>query len=497
MKYFLNSTLKIKLNFKKIIFLLLFLVSLFRITGEEGITPLATDRLHVSGYVALMEINLEIIVTYQGNKKDWAEYILERAIQYLPVIEKYLNAPLPYQIQDNTLYIQGEDSPEYNGNYAGGFNANNYIVLDYDVVPLGQPATLLHELNHFWFGPYPKWFREGVNNFIPVALEMGNYFPFDFNIKAALDRQYFYNYNPEFDIPVYNYHLLGLTGEEYLICHQKNLKIQYLIYQELGMYNYRLFLQGLLRFGPVKEDQALMEILSEYKEIDWTSFFSGWIFPGAYQNINISDFVDIDSDGIISVDEIYYGTDPDNPDSDGDLIPDGAELELHLNPLFKDSMETVIENGPYIDGLLYDWEYYTYNTISDPEGDSSIGQFDITYVHYFVRNNTLYIAFNTKESIDKFDRYRIYFYFDINLDVYSDLYFPVDRKIQTIINMYNFNTEIWYNTLKVKCVIQDTVEISIPLDDIGVQSFQFYIIIKDYVAGSILDSSERVRVDID
>ncbi len=42
---------------------------------------------------------------------------------------------------------------------------------------------------------------------------------------------------------------------------------------------------------------------------------------------------DTDSDGLNDFEEIFvYGTDPNNPDTDGDFIPDGAEVKMGSNP---------------------------------------------------------------------------------------------------------------------------------------------------------------------
>ena len=42
---------------------------------------------------------------------------------------------------------------------------------------------------------------------------------------------------------------------------------------------------------------------------------------------------DLDKDGLNFMDEIYQGTNPENPDTDGDGFLDGAEVEGGYNPL--------------------------------------------------------------------------------------------------------------------------------------------------------------------
>jgi hypothetical protein len=47
--------------------------------------------------------------------------------------------------------------------------------------------------------------------------------------------------------------------------------------------------------------------------------------------------LDGDGDGLINLDEAWYGTEPDNPDTDGDGIPDGEEVALGTDPRDPDS----------------------------------------------------------------------------------------------------------------------------------------------------------------
>src|SRR5262249_48229056 len=50
---------------------------------------------------------------------------------------------------------------------------------------------------------------------------------------------------------------------------------------------------------------------------------------------------DSDGDGLTDGDEIRLGTNPLNRDTDGDGIPDGVEIKLGLNPLVADPTTTV------------------------------------------------------------------------------------------------------------------------------------------------------------
>ncbi len=50
---------------------------------------------------------------------------------------------------------------------------------------------------------------------------------------------------------------------------------------------------------------------------------------------------DIDQDGLSDADEVFYGTDPANPDTDGDGVSDGTEVQWNSDPLNPDEYAIV------------------------------------------------------------------------------------------------------------------------------------------------------------
>ncbi|MFW6182509.1 MAG: protein kinase domain-containing protein [Chloroflexota bacterium] len=59
---------------------------------------------------------------------------------------------------------------------------------------------------------------------------------------------------------------------------------------------------------------------------------------------------DLDNDGLSNMAEVYrYRTDANNPDSDGDGVPDGDEIELQLDPLSTDSDGDGLSDGRELD----------------------------------------------------------------------------------------------------------------------------------------------------
>jgi hypothetical protein len=74
---------------------------------------------------------------------------------------------------------------------------------------------------------------------------------------------------------------------------------------------------------------------------------------------------DSDGDGLSDGDEIRLGTNPLNPDTDGDGIPDGIEIKLGLNPLVPDPTTTV--QGHVVD-----------------QGGNPVGGANVVVFRYFV-----------------------------------------------------------------------------------------------------------------
>lgn len=92
------------------------------------------------------------------------------------------------------------------------------------------------------------------------------------------------------------------------------------------------FSRGLDRFSPDSDGDRfsdLFEYRYEAKGFD--------PLDGEVPSIGCSDASDRDADGLRACEEAFLGTNPLNPDSDGDRIPDGLELRLGIDPAIHDT----------------------------------------------------------------------------------------------------------------------------------------------------------------
>ncbi|HPQ94677.1 MAG: hypothetical protein KDI44_04100 [Thiothrix sp.] len=89
----------------------------------------------------------------------------------------------------------------------------------------------------------------------------------------------------------------------------------------------------------------------------------GTSYPGATLCIRNIAGLDSDGDGLSDAEEASLGTDPNNPDTDGDGLPDGLEVDsYHTSPLIADTDGDGITDGQEIakanaEGLETDQRY--------------------------------------------------------------------------------------------------------------------------------------------
>ncbi|NPV02675.1 MAG: hypothetical protein HPY53_14980 [Brevinematales bacterium] len=427
---------------------------------------------------------IDVRISYKAGMEKWADYFIGVTKNYLPAVEKYFGQGIPIP---KSFTIYGEDKTYYQGKRVGGKNDGKDVFVEYGITQIGNPSLLFHEINHFLFPipPGDEWCIEGAVSFLPAAmLETGYLDPADVTYKSIYVHWGLHQLLPENapDLPVYpdfrNYDVKGESFDTGCF-YTKTFKVQYLINKELGAKSYREFLLILMNRSMSAGDlKFIPAALNSLKEKDWKGFLSGWVYKGKYPALSLQSFSDGDRDGLIDIDEIYGNTDYKNPDTDGDMIPDGAEIALGIDPLKADTPDTVKKYAPFTDGLPYEWSSITalknYDAVGD--GDKKAG-FDFTEMQYTFRENYLFVCVLNQYHFTPQKNYMFDILIDTDFDGKSDyeqafmLPSPAAHWIYRdgVKNSFNpTNSQCSWNTFKQADGETGTCfEMKIPLDEIG------------------------------
>lgn len=457
------------------------------------------NRNYLIDYVNLKNGKIPLYITFDKGKEDWANYTINRAKLYLVAIEDFLDLPFP-----NPGYILFNCYSTING--ASGIYSHNWIQLTY--TNTGKDCgTLLHEIGHAWFNSgtikNQDWFHESIVEFLPYAIYRNK--TLGFSIKENNDLLLKLNdYKTCTDVYdksmiYYNTNRNSMVGNNYFFYYGKSVKIQNILMNELGINNYRTFLKDIYLNRQLADEHQIVNILTRIKSIDWNVLLSGWMFDGNYNKIKISDFYDSDFDKLTSFDEIYLGTNPNIADTDNDLIPDGVEVELGLNPLVVNSSLSS-KYAPFVDGKFNDWSVINFGEYT--EGlDTTIANYNPSYdlikMNYHFNDTMCFIALHTVSKPINVDDLRIYLFIDIDFDGKQDY--------QIGVSSLNDNNNIMNNATKITTYwvpymlnhTNDVFEISFPLSILNNKtSFSIKPSIRNQVLNQYQDIWESfVKID--
>ncbi len=447
-----------------------------------------TDRL--SGQLKLTGGSVEYVVHYERGRRDWAEYVRSSARNYLVAAERYLSMSYPAK---PFFPIYGWQEVHYNGFRVGGTNLGDKIELEYGISEIGKPGLLFHELGHFWFGftngywsPSEEinWLVEGIVSFLPIAMADSGFLRLSESEYSEIRAHWgFVGHRAVSDRPVNQDFRYDVKAEFSGFFYIKTFKVQYLIYRELGPERYRRFLKELLAIGSSRDNEEIIDLLSEVKPADWKGLLGGWVFAGDYRRVAYGDFNDPDCDGLLSVDEIFLSTDPQNVDTDGDSLPDGRERDLGLNPLRADSEQRVRGlteiHGPFIDGVGDDWKMLPHVSVEEAEGDSSVTGYDLVRLNYSIRNALFNVAVWTKAVPLRAEKVMFDVLVDTDFDRDTDLEFAFSLDNPSHAWLYSHRSNTAVSVAGLKGALNRVFEISIPLSSLGTDRFQFLPIVRD------------------
>lgn len=458
---------------------LLLLIFSFKLHSYESF-------IEISNTVTLENETITVIVDSNSDQKLWNSYTYNTTDKFLKALEKYVKAEFPgpelFKIKGrDEIYYEDPKSENY-GKRVGGANFWDYIGIEYEISQIGNPALLLHEIGHYYFG-YPldisdyemSWLIEGLVSYLPIAMyDSGEFHLTEDEYNSIFNHWGYYNSDIDKERPLIN-DFRWESSDLFSRYYMKSFKITHIIYKELGTEDFRSFVISLYKQKDhILKMPDLIKLLSEYKKTDWDSIFSGWVYKGSFARKELTAFIDSDSDTILNIDEYYFKTDPYKSDSDDDLLPDNYEIENGLDPINKiiknRALKIINENGPFMDGVASEWEYlpYFYSVESIQETGSS--QIDMSSLKIYQSDKGLYILVKTINEIKKIKNS----FFDVLVDIDGDNL--ADMEYATYLDnkntwVYDHKTATSTVYTKMKSGINEVAEIFIPNELINYSNF--------------------------
>lgn len=251
------------------------------------------------------ELVLEIRNTSQD--KDWNEFAYRKTADLFRALESY--SGISFHEASASVFEGQRASEKYkvllvvqdqillNGTRVGGYNnisgdlgPARGIFMEPDLSPAGYPALLFHELGHFYFSDIP-WLSEGLVSFLPLVLHKEK--------KIQLTKEELVSIAEEWSTEE------GLQGGKDFpldpdfrekhpsstpAFYNKAVKIQYILYKELGPIGYRDFVKKLVFENSPKTTGEVILTLKSIRDKNWSSLLRGWVTPGPYEVYNWKTF---------------------------------------------------------------------------------------------------------------------------------------------------------------------------------------------------------------
>ena len=454
--------------------LVLGLLLLVLVSGEQ----LAADTLKLRTRTAAGPLRVSIV--YDSGREDWAEYLAAKVPGYVQAAEKYFRHALE---KPRRLIIEGCVDCQSR-------LENRHIYLDYDESRISNPALIYHELTHLWLGyqwgpTCQEWLMEGACSFSPLAMDAAGFLDLSARDKHEILNNWGYHSDHASDVP--DRALCPRGWKDKRLRYIKTFKLHKILYETLGHAKYRNFLRALFTSRP-PDNTAALRLLNAQKKASWKRILSGWVFGGRYRRISFDDFlIDGDADGLSAAEEALFHTSKTSPDTDSDLLPDGAEVALGLNPNHADANASaeIAEHGPFIDGDDSEWTFFDYLSSTEPSGDSTGSEWaDMTGMKYMIRADTLYLSVETAAKPEA--REDIFFdaLIDTTADGHSDREAAFWLKYTAWPWIYNDVLEESELPWNMSAARGDTLELAVPLSLLGTLPDTIHLlpIIRDDVA---------------
>jgi hypothetical protein len=255
--------------------------------------------------VTLRDGAATLVVDFDAGNEAWADYLLQRAAEFLVLAEEWLDVPFHDAAREflgnddagpRRIVIHGAERVTRNGKWVGAYNnlggtfdGERAIFIEYALSRRGDPAVVLHELSHFWFHDAARvtktggvstgapWFNEGAASILPLmAMQLT---PAE---ADAIRAHWGLKKLPQGPDPPVERDFRADGPDMLKLYYAKTFKTQYLLFDELGPDQYHKLLVAAAHKLPGSDDDVLKLLAATRRKTDWRAVLVGWVFPGIY-----------------------------------------------------------------------------------------------------------------------------------------------------------------------------------------------------------------------
>jgi len=348
--------------------------------------------IHHTTTVDVADTQLEIDVYTEPQRQGWGRELIASAEALLVSLVRRFGPP-PGDLK-RVLIV---DEPNMDGWGWNGGDAG---------IRLRSPAdefVLARQLVHYWLNPVTVdhvWLLEGLAHWEALMAlrraDLGHVAQqhFDRRRHAAFDQQ------QTLDFALSGVDLRNEPPDRYAFGTSKAMLFAALIRVALGQRGYDEWVAAVPQTSKSANADQVRTLLTEQGR-NADAMFAGWVDEGDYQSFRWRDLGDDDADGVPNALEAALGTDPEEPDSDGDRLADGYEYWHQLNPAVRDTYgdgKRDHERVPLaVDGLGGEWEAHGLTpAYRDPAGDGD--PVDMDAIWFAHDEDTVYVRIDTASS---------------------------------------------------------------------------------------------------
>jgi hypothetical protein len=289
--------------------------------------------LALSGVVSMQERDIVVTVYYRPGDEEWAQSILDTAVEALPILEELAGFPYSHKF-DVEVYPKSDREME-------GFGGENLMergiwinrdVFTPAVVKYGSITLLmLHEMAHYWSDEaiYTKpWLKEGFCELFVFLVLMetdrkGQAFAKKNDWSLTVSR------NEALDFPLdhFEYESLGPSSNKTDLAYSKSALFCYEIYKAYGIETIQKINRYLYGNGIAADSLMYMNLLEDFTGEDQKEFFMGWIFP---QGLDVEEWKNA-QDAINELEELVDRSFSHIKETYGfNVVTDFVDFRLHL-----------------------------------------------------------------------------------------------------------------------------------------------------------------------